>query len=312
MNQVLLHPGERGAIALHLENRSDRPLRWSLQIKGDFPPEWCHWPEPDAPLVPGQKGESAIQFWVPADFFESPFAETHALPLKLNYQSEVLVYVATGNDGDAALSPQLVSYQVFTLHIRPRSPYLHFMPALYRENDWIGRFLAIIEQAFDPTVQTMDQLWAYLDPLTAPESLLPFLAHWVGWTTDAHWPIHQQRRLIRNAVTLYRWHGTRRGLRYYLHLYTGLPLDDDPAIPESEKHISIEEVFNDGFVLGRTTIAQDSMLGGGKPYHFVVRLRLEHPPGNQQPPLNEILIRAIIDQQKPAFCTYDLHIMPSN
>jgi phage tail-like protein len=85
--------------------------------------------------------------------------------------------------------------------------------------------------------------------LTAPEALLPFLAHWVAWPIDRRWDTKQQRRFIRNAVELYRWHGTRQGLRFYLHLYTELPLDED--LPEAEKHISIEEIFYAGFCDGR-------------------------------------------------------------
>jgi len=140
--------------------------------------------------------------------------------------------------------------------------------------------------------------------LTAPEALLPFLAHWVAWPIDRRWDVKQQRRLIRNAVELYRWHGTRRGLRFYLHLYTELPLDED--LPEDEKHISIEEIFTRGFVMGETLIGTDSMLGGGRPFHFIVRLRPE--PDKR---IDEGLVRGIIDREKPAFCTYDLLISPT-
>ncbi|NJN85621.1 MAG: hypothetical protein HC881_04020 [Leptolyngbyaceae cyanobacterium SL_7_1] len=225
--------------------------------------------------------------------------------LSLDYSIEVLVYGQRYAESEGVAFPrQLVGYQVFTLHLRPPTPYLNFLPALYREVDFVGRFLAIIEQAFDPVVQTMDGLGAYLDPLTAPEALLPFLAHWVGWTIDPRWSNRQQRRLIRNAVTLYRWHGTRRGLRVYLHLYTGLPLDDH--LPEETAHIRIEEVFSHGFVLGSTTIGQDAMLGGGCPYHFTVTLRCDRP--EQAESIDEALVRHVIEQQKPAFCTYDLVI----
>jgi hypothetical protein len=105
--------------------------------------------------------------------------------------------------------------------------------------------------------------------------------------------IAQQRRLIRHAITLYRWHGTRWGLRFYLHLYTGLPLE----------HISIEETYCQGLVLNDAELGQGTILGGGRPYHFVVRLHLENPDYLEK---NESLIREIIEQYKPAFCSYDL------
>jgi hypothetical protein len=90
-------------------------------------------------------------------------------------------------------------------------------------------------------------------------------------------------------------------LRFYLHLYTDLPLDEN--LPEADKHISIEEIFTRGFLMGETLIGRDSMLGGGRPFHFIVRLR---PEPNK--PIDERLVREIIEREKPAFCTYDLSI----
>ncbi|MCY7274851.1 MAG: phage tail protein, partial [Phormidesmis sp. CAN_BIN44] len=216
--------------------------------------------------------------------------------LQLNYQSQIQVYVHRSG------SSHLVSYEVFTLYVRPSSTYLNFLPALFQETDFVNRFLTIFEQTFDPTVQTLDALWAYIDPLTAPEAFLPFLSHWVAWKMDSRWSLSLQRRLIRNALTLYRWHGTRQGLRFYLHLYTSLPMDEQ--LPESEKHISIEEVFSQGFVMGKTRLGQDSMFGGGQPYHFIVRL---HPEPTVQ--IDEASIRSIIEDYKPAFCSYELQIV---
>jgi hypothetical protein len=46
-----------------------------------------------------------------------------------------------------------------------------------------------------------------------------------------------------------------------------------------------------------------SMLGGGRLFHFFVRLCPE--PDKQ---INEGLVRDIIEGEKPAFCTYDILI----
>lgn len=300
-NDLLLHPGEPAEMLVQLENLGSRPLRWKLEVEGDFPSDWCGWSQEDfEEIAPNHKLDTALSFQIPDNFFENQLAlRGERSRLQLDYQSRVHVYVQ-GGEGQQ----YLVGYRVFNLCLRPSSLYINFLPAVYGEADFITRFLTIFEQAFDPTVQTMDVFWAYLDPLTAPEALLPFLAHWVAWPMDSRWELQQQRRLIRNAITLYRWHGTRRGLRFYLHLYTGLPLDED--LPEAEKHISIEEVFSHGFVMGKTRTGQDSMLGGGRPFHFIVRLRAE-----QENQIDERLVRTIIEREKPAFCTYDLEIIPS-
>lgn len=297
-HNLLLHPGEPGEMLVQLENLGSHPVRWKLVIEGDFPDNWCNWHQEEAEeIAPNQKIDRELSFQVPEDFFENQFALLgRKARLQVNYEAQVYVY------GEGETQQQLIGYRIFNLCVRPNSSYLNFLPTIYREIDFMGRFIAIFEQAFDPAVQTIDVLWAYLDPLTAPEAMLPFLAHWVAWPIEHRWDSQQQRRLIRNAVTLYRWHGTRKGLRYYLHLYTGLPLDED--LPESEKHISIEEIFSQGFVLGKTLIGQDSMLGGARPFHFIVRLR---PDSLEQ--IDEQLVRDIIEREKPAFCTYDLELI---
>ncbi|KAM3101404.1 phage tail protein [Phormidesmis sp. 146-12] len=189
-----------------------------------------------------------------------------------------------------------------------RSLYLDFLPEIYQEIDLVNRLLMIFEEAFEPSVQTLDTLWAYLDPLTAPDAMLPFLAHWVGWSFDIPFDPEQQRRLIRQAIELYRWRGTRRGLRLYLHLVTKLPLDDHLTRAEDEpkKHISIQTDRSQGFVIGGC-IGSKNLLGEGNPYHFVVHLRCDNTGQ-----INESLVRQVIEQEKPAFCTYDLFIHPVN
>lgn len=296
---LLLHPGEPGEIAMQLKNLSKTPFRWIVEVKGNFPHHWCGWQqEIPEELAVQEECDRAICFQVPEDFFEDLNAFNSGKScLQLNFEVQIAVYAEENSQR------QLIGYQIFNLNVRPASAYLKFLPALYRENDLIGRFLTIFEQAFDPAVQTIDVLWAYLDPITAPKAFLPFLAHWVAWDFSDRWSLKQQRRLIRNAITLYRWHGTRQGLRFYLHLYTGLPLDDH--LPrEADKHICIEEVFSAGFVMGKTNIGEDSMLGGGIPYHFIVRLCPD-----QSGQIDEMLVKEIIEQQKPAFCTYELQIL---
>ena len=46
------------------------------------------------------------------------------------------------------------------------------------------------------------------------------------------------------------------------------------------------------------------MLGGGRPYHFIVRLRPD-----QRNQIDERLVRDIIEREKPAFCTYELELI---
>lgn len=304
-NDLLLYPGEAEQILVaveNLDNIRDRILECSIELSGNFPSSWCESNHEDLhfEIPPNTKIDKPISFKVDADFFENQQALNQKTQLQLDYQVQIQVFLSAANG-----QQRLVEYQVFYLLVRPETSYLDFLPSIFREKDAARRFISIFEQAIDPVVQTTDVLWAYFNPLTAPEGFLPFLAKWVGWEIDKRWTLEQQRRLIRNAVTLYRWHGTKHGLRLYLHYYTDLPLDEDLE-EESEKHISIEENFNDGFVVGEVNLDENPMLAGGKPYHFTVRLRTD--TSHQ---LDEELIREIIERYKPAFSNYELSIITS-
>ena len=294
-NSLLLYPGEPGEILVRVENLSDQTLQWRLNLAGDVPNEWHPEEQPVRDLSPQSKADIPLTFTTPLDFFENQTALAPGnAQLQLNYQCEI--EVSEVREGGA----RSISYQVFTLHIRPRVSYLDFLPAFYAETDFFERFLAVIEQTFDPYVQTIDTLWAYLDPLTAPESMLPFLAHWVAWKLEPDWDIEQQRHLIRNAIELYRWQGTRYGLQRYLSLYTGLPCQDE--------YVAIEEAFGGGFTFGNCQLGQSAMMGGGRPFHFIVRLR----PERLDQIIDESLVRMVIEREKPPFCTYDLSIEPQS
>lgn len=294
--QLTIYPGEPGELLVQLENLGNRTLELEIQVKGNFPAEWYSLGLEGYELPPQGRMEAVLRFYLTADFFESHDYGQSPKVWQLDYQGQIYVYYSQTDMGR-----QLSESASFNLYVRPRSLYLNFLPELYREVDFIGRLLKIFEQTFEPTVQALDAMWAYLDPLMAPEALLPFLAHWVGWPLQAGLTLNRQRYLIRQAMEIYRWRGTRRGLRFYLHLFTDLPLDDH--LPEHQKHISIQEVFGQGFVIGDTRLNRDSLVGGGQPYHFIVTLR---PDSATQ--IDELLVNQIIQQEKPAFCTYELYI----
>lgn len=305
--ELILHPGEASEILVKLQNLGSHTLHLNIHIEGNFPSQWCRIGMEGNTLPPRGQMEAVLYFQMPANFFESQDSLKFGESLKLDYQGQIHVSYAQQEAGQLDEHPTLFPYLEsadFSLYVRPRSLYKEFLPEIYQEIDFMGRLLKIFEQAFEPAVQTLDVLWAYLDPLTAPETLLPFLGYWVGWPLSPSLSRSRQRYLIRQAMELYRWRGTRRGLRLYLHLYTDLPLDEQ--LPEDEKHISIQEVFGRGFLTGETHIGRDSIIGGGRPYHFKVKLR----PDSTHP-IDELLVRQIIEQEKPAFCTYELHIVPS-
>ena len=299
---LLVNPGEVSQMSVRLSNRGVEPIALLWEVTGDFPLSWYRSATTIDELLPGQTTEVELNFCVPDDFFEAPDAiasnseNWREQVLKLDYYGTLHFYVNSNGE------TELITSTSFNLFVRPQTRYLSFLPQIYREVDFIGRFLKIIETTFEPNLQTLESFWAYLDPLTAPESMLPFLAHWVGWELQPELPLKLQRRLIRCAMQIYRWRGTRLGLRFFLHLITGLPLDEN--MNEADKHISIRESFSRGLVLGETRLGEDSTLGGGQPFHFSVHLRRDRPTRE----LDEATIRLVIEREKPAFCTYELVI----
>lgn len=310
---LLIHPGEEREIWIKVENNFAQPLHWNIEIAGDFPLEWCigcilH-SETKETIQPHENANTKLCLQIPVDFFEKQNILIRNRELQINYQGQIYVYATWQGE------KKLIGYQHFYIFIRPDTSYLNLLPEIYHKSDFINRLLMIFEQGYDPSVQTLANLWAYLDPLTAPKALLPFLAKWVAWENNPHWDLKKQRRLIKNAVELYRWRGSKRGLRLYIHLFTELQLDDEvdengnDKIPEAEKHISIEESFSPGFILGSASFKDNfndnPNLGGGKLFHFKVTL---HPTNRED--IDEELVREVIELSKPAFCSYDLQILP--
>jgi phage tail-like protein len=303
---LCLCPGEVSELLVRLVHHGDRPLHYRLQINGTIPPSWYRFHTEGSELQPNQEAEAVVRFQPEADFFEARQVLQPEQVLNLDYAAELRVQ-GTATDPLAGFLDDpsgLLASKPFYLFLRPRSLYPQFLPAVYQEVDFIGRLMKVFEQSFEPAVNTWQTLWAYLDPLTAPEALLPFLAQWVGWQNEMTWSVAQQRSLIRRAMEIYRWRGTKRGLQLYLHLYTGLPLSDPTRSPQ-EQPIQINSAIQHGLVLGKSDFGPNAILGGGKPFHFNVRLR-----PNQGQFLDEPLVRSIIEQEKPAVCTYDLEIAP--
>lgn len=174
-----------------------------------------------------------------------------------------------------------------------QSRYLRYLPGIYQRDPFLGRFLLIFESVLGPIERLVGNLPLYTEPAFAPREFVPWLAHWVAVSLDSTWPIERQRALIESAVEIYRWRGTRRGLALHIAAYTGVR----PIIQEER----------DGFVLGG-----ESGLGWTTrllhttptPMHFVVTV-----PTPQPTTLSEEVLRAIIEEDKPAHATYGLRIV---
>ncbi len=151
------------------------------------------------------------------------------------------------------------------------SRYLRYLPAIFQENEFLGRYLRIFETIWEPLEWRQNHINLYFDPRTCPPSLLPWLAGWLDLTIDPYWPEARIRRLIAEAADLYRWRGTAYGLKRLIEVVTGLT----PAITEEPSQ------------------------------PFVFRVALTIPPGSD---VDARLIDDLVRAHKPAHAGYILDI----
>ena len=166
---------------------------------------------------------------------------------------------------------------------QPPSSYLDYLPAIFRQEPFVGRFLLAFETvlsgsgADQPGLEaTIGRLADYLDPMTTEPEFLPWLAGWVTLSLRADWDEATKRSFIQQIVPLYRLRGTRDGLQRMLELYTRERVDVDDAFEQPA-------------------------------YFFQVQLTLREADPDLLRRKQQIA-RAIIDQEKPAHTFYALQV----
>ncbi len=102
-----------------------------------------------------------------------------------------------------------------------QSRYVGRLPAMFQDNEFLGRFLLIFETLWEPLEWRQNHYELYFDPQTSPAGWLAWLAGWLDLTVNPHWPEDRRRRLLDEAMELYRWRGTPYGLTRMIEVCTG-------------------------------------------------------------------------------------------
>jgi phage tail-like protein len=108
-------------------------------------------------------------------------------------------------------------------------PIVERLPGMLQGDPFTRAFTAGLDDVWAAALVALDNVHAYLDPRTAPQDFVVWLASWVGVVLDENWPEHRQRELVAKAVDLYRWRGTARGIRALVAVYAGV----EPEIDDS-------------------------------------------------------------------------------
>ncbi|MCA9688101.1 MAG: phage tail protein I [Nannocystaceae bacterium] len=182
------------------------------------------------------------------------------------------------------------------------SRYLDNLPAWMRRDPALIKLLTAFERILDgvPSLpegvpdppqaglsRTLDKIHSYFRPGPdedasgrAPAEFLPWLAGWVAVSLREDWGEETRRRVVAEAVDLYRLRGTKAGLRRMLEIYVGL--SDAVRIYE---FISIPHYFqveitlpqSDPTELARTDRAVRAIIDQEKPAHTFYGVRFHFP-----------------------------------
>lgn len=160
------------------------------------------------------------------------------------------------------------------------------LPAAFQEDEFCQRMMTAFDEVLAPIFSTLDCFDTYLDPQLAPPDFVDWLASWVGVDIDETWTLERRRRLIRDAVVLYRIRGTAAGLAAHVRLYAGIT----PEIEESG-----------GCEWSQT--ASSAMPGSPEP-RLTVRLRVDDAGD-----VRRSTVSRIVGSSRPAHVPYHLEIM---
>ena len=155
---------------------------------------------------------------------------------------------------------------------RDQSRWLQYLPAIYAEDGFTGRYLLIFESVMAPIIWAVDNFDLYLSPQIAPAEWLRWMAGWFDLVMLPGLPVERQRALVSEVGWLFLRRGTRAGLARLLELYFGVK----PDIIENKD----------------------------RPCHFTVRLPLAHG----EAALSRAVAERLIESQKPAFAGYTLEL----
>lgn len=99
------------------------------------------------------------------------------------------------------------------------------LPTVFRRalpfSPLLAATLGVMEAMHAPTEAALAQFGDALNPRTAPDRFVPYLASWMGLGT-ANVEITRLRELIAMASRLAKWRGTAHGLILFLEIATGM------------------------------------------------------------------------------------------
>lgn len=143
------------------------------------------------------------------------------------------------------------------------SNWLKYLPAIYADDEFLGRYLLVFESIFSPITWMVDNFDMYLSPEVTSSEWLRWIAGWFDVLIVPELPLERQRALVEQLGWLYSRRGTRGGLERLLTLYYGVK----PEITEEgDCHFTVKMPLSDSSVKLEADIL-DRLIMAHKPAH---------------------------------------------
>ncbi|WP_326698798.1 phage tail protein [Streptomyces sp. NBC_01754] len=171
-------------------------------------------------------------------------------------------------------------------------PLIEQLPAVYLEQDFLRRFLGALDEVLAPVLLTVDNLPAHLDPRSAPDDFLAWLAQWVAVDPHEDVPPDRRRATVRGAVTRHARRGTLGGLAEAVRLETGAEPEvtesggtawatrPHTTLPGDEGHPWVTVRVRAGQGRAADRVRLEELIGAEVPAHVGFTLEILPPDGN--------------------------------
>ena len=169
----------------------------------------------------------------------------------------------------------------------PRSSWMSYLPEIYQReqgiNTFTERYLAVFQKLSEELTDQIEAVPAQMEPESADESSLKWLAKLFAIEEFGMWKQEQLRGLLAHAVELYRIRGTVRYLKEIIRLHTGMI----PFLVEYHQAAGYSQQLSDG----RRAVE----LYCSHPYEFALLLpEREASDGNE-----DKILQRMVDLAKP-------------
>jgi phage tail-like protein len=183
-----------------------------------MPPLWMVDAPPAQPLPLHRRATGPELPWLRRaadDEFETYEAPVHAPPGRYLW----VIFELTGN---SQTTPRIRALRAE----HPGHDLLRRIPRTLSSEPQAAEFLQRYLSLFAGALSDLDRRAALrqvlLDPRAAPQEVLPWLAGFVGLVLDERWSVEARRAAIREAVWLFRFRGTIKGLSRFIEILMGV------------------------------------------------------------------------------------------